>query len=746
MTETPSHTLEKPPTPLTLINMSGTPHPSIFHLVSEKGLQLPSEEMVTHGSGQTRHRMTHSLLEFHPGCSVHVYQCGNLFFFAPVNVDGAPNIWMFDVEELASAPCRVEVLGDAYHKQITWIEWHSNNYWNRTSSERTGLAWYMPDPHDHDNTESKRILWDYIKVRVTLDNGASEEMEWRFGRPDAGVLDLGIDGQTTYQVTYERFGLKHTWAEYLYKTESRYSAPTRWEQAWRLLKNFEIKQGRDELWRRFFASISPLAIFSKGVASMENRKDIKPVLARLKAEEPLLFTYYTWLHGERTQEGFPNNSLLAAFLSVHGTSFDAMKQHLTESMEFARLGEQPSYNSDWHARPYCLELPGAKDKQEEKRSKKEWYLHKTQKAQALGIGVSETAHRKLLAAIERGDIPMSVFHTAQDKLQPINVEFDLWEAAFERPGWEEILCSIAQNAGGRTTYSKAITPYIAFLFRIEGYLDRHTGRGKKWKAKPKFVQSEWELEMSEDAAETTSKRRSALTPIIDNENRTIEVPYVAMRISGVRTTYCYSNDYQVFESHTIDRQSGTPIVYELEEKLNGRDDYGLMYYTLDGSPTNTGYPAFLMIFERRQKTGTFVHAHRVHPCRSKDGKTTPASRLIQECYRYMAGNIRAEEIFAQQGDLIFIKTDQKVEMGETRVVKEFESHKFERLAEGEIFVIPNEAKSIKNRLGFILCNTYFAVTHPEHDALPMMPPGLYEVRRCKSYENNPKGVWVLSID
>lgn len=37
---------------------------------------------------------------------------------------------------------------------------------------------------------------------------------------------------------------------------------------------------------------------------------------------------------------------------------------------------------------------------------------------------------------------------------------------------------------------------------------------------------------------------------------------------------------------------------ELELKLNGRDDYGLMFYTLTGTSTATGYPTFLIIFER----------------------------------------------------------------------------------------------------------------------------------------------------
>jgi hypothetical protein len=187
-------------------------------------------------------------------------------------------------------------------------------------------------------------------------------------------------------------------------------------------------------------------------------------------------------------------------------------------------------------------------------------------------------------------------------------------------------------------------------------------------------------------------------------------------------------------------------VNELELKLNGRDDYGLMYYTLTGTPRNTGYPAFLIIMERR-KSGTHVHFHRVHPCRSKDGKPTPACRLVEECYRYMAGNVRAEEIYAQQGDIIFLKTEQTVQIpDDAKAVKEFESHAFKPLEDKPILLIPNETKSIKNRLGFIYSEGVFMVDHPEHEPIKGIPAGMYEVRRCKSWEANPKAVWVLTID
>jgi hypothetical protein len=95
-----------------------------------------------------------------------------------------------------------------------------------------------------------------------------------------------------------------------------------------------------------------------------------------------------------------------------------------------------------------------------------------------------------------------------------------------------------------------------------------------------------------------------------------------------------------------------------------------------GSISNHGYPTFLIIFERLKQT-TRVHFHRVHPNKYKDGKATPAWKLVEECYRYMAGNIRAEEVYAQQGDLIFIKVDAAPEHeAEPKFISDFESHSF----------------------------------------------------------------------
>lgn len=69
---------------------------------------------------------------------------------------------------------------------------------------------------------------------------------------------------------------------------------------------------------------------------------------------------------------------------------------------------------------------------------------------------------------------------------------------------------------------------------------------------------------------------------MDNENHTVTVPYASLAIyGGFGTTYCYSHDY-----HVLTRGfsfNGYAVTKDLEEKLNGRDDYGLMFYTLTGS-------------------------------------------------------------------------------------------------------------------------------------------------------------------
>lgn len=650
--------------------------------------------------------------------------------------------WPLSPEKVEEPFVKVEPTGPAFQRTVQ-IERRTNGYPYRTEKvsmlDSYGGRW-------NGNREEGEIPWNYLPCRATAGE-VTADLTLRFPRPNQGTCDLFALGQdsTIVKCSTDFFGLKLDWSVNLRGNPDGYG-DNEWTLTRNLLKNFDILQGKEVLWRRFLDTQRYRETMTKGLKATASKKGIRENLDRLKTEDPITYSFFVWLHDEKTRNGTSNNTLLSAFLEARGGSFNDLREGLLLAMQTA-LDVEPSFN--WkerttETRAYALALPGAGDKNDERRAKREWNLRKGAKEQAIGLGVDADRHPKLLAAIEALEIPLSLFHEPGDALALVNVEFDLWEAALKREGWKEVLCEIAQSASRRAQYEKNVTPYLAFLFRIEKYLDRHSGKGKKWRSMPKFVKSEYELEMTEAEEEGTTKKRSALTPVPDNETRVLTVPYVSMAVHGVQTTYCYSLNYQVFEEHTLDVESLTPITHELEVKLNGRDDYGLMYYTLTGSARNTGYPAFLIIFERR-KAGTHVHFHRVHPCRSKDGKKTPASRLIQECYRYMAGNVRAEEIAAQQGDLIFIPANEETDFTEAQGVLEFESHAFSSSDGTRVSLLPREVKSIKNRLGFIKATGDLLVNHPEHEPVKL-PAGIYEVRRCKSWEANPKAVWVLTID
>jgi hypothetical protein len=150
-------------------------------------------------------------------------------------------------------------------------------------------------------------------------------------------------------------------------------------------------------------------------------------------------------------------------------------------------------------------------------------------------------------------------------------------------------------------------------------------------------------------------------------------------------------------------------------------------------------------------TGDIRHAH------PEDGKHTPACKLIEACYQFMAGNVPASDITAQQGDLIFIQhpndpvvAGAKVEEPLASPVLEFESHRFElassKNGDGGLKLYVSKAKQPDNRLGFLYTPEEFRVKHPEHMNIDALPAGWYEIRRCKSWEANPKAIWSRTID
>ncbi len=553
------------------------------------------------------------------------------------------------------------------------------------------------------------------------------------------------------------------------KHETRYTF--QFKTVHRILNALTDAVDREYVWSVFLNSFKTISIDrlpQESVKALENKRDIRASLERLKTEMPTVYGFFCWLHSEVNRQGTSNNKLLAVFLKQYGNDYDSLSDTLSSFMSTVHMLDCADYDDDKSppvTRNICLALPGADEQERIRKAKNEWYLHNTLAKQCEGLGVEKEKYPKLWDAITSSNIPIGIFHSPGKPDHAINVEFGLWERALNRQGWAEVIFEITKDAARRSTYDRKITPFLAFLFHIERYLDRNAGDHDSctgWTAMPRYVESAWDFEMTEDVNENgTVKKRSAFTPIVDNEQRIVTVPYCAVSMSGARTTYCYSEDYVVFEEGLIDEDGHGVVEQDVVSKLNGRDDYGLMYFTLTGTSRNRGYPTFLIIFERRERDNTHVHFHRVHPSRQRgiNGTYTPTTRLIEECYRYMAGNVRVNEITAQQGDLIFIKQQQIGDaVKEPRPVNGFENHMFDCVVQ----LHESNAKSVKNRLGYIVVNEpsfyvntvygsdryedgFLAVKHPEHKCITLSN-GIYEIRRCKSWEANPVSVWSYIID
>lgn len=368
---------------------------------------------------------------------------------------------------------------------------------------------------------------------------------------------------------------------------------------------------------------------------------------------------------------------------------------------------------------------------------------------AESLTIDKKKHKLTWAEIEAGNLPLGTFFRKSEQYFILNDNWDLWEEMFKR-GYREQAIELANEVKGRTTYEKDLMSYFYFvLYGLPDFLKKHTG--KKWNCIPKLVNSQDELEPPKEEG-GVARKRSALTPVADNDKNEVVVPYASLAIyGGFGTTYCYSHDYHVLNKGMSFH--GYAVTEELEKKLNGRDDYGLMFYTLTGSAQGRGYPTFLIIFERRQSKGdTRVHFHRTHPCRSKDGDYNPIHNWIRVCYNWMAGNVNKDRIKAQQGDLAFvqIKTDGSGEDLDGAAVKglkfnhkvnQYDSHCFE-----EPVPFAEYTKAAKsNVLGYVQLDKDTWLRHNEHDDV-LIPAGTYAIHQCRSWEANPKGVWSLRID
>ncbi len=359
------------------------------------------------------------------------------------------------------------------------------------------------------------------------------------------------------------------------------------------------------------------------------------------------------------------------------------------------------------------------------------------------LSLDEKEYPVTTKAIQEGDLPISIFFRKKEQYFLLNDNFPLWEEMLKKH--YKIAIAIAKHAAKRTTYEKDVMSYFYFvLYALPTFLKKYTKR--KWTCLPKLVESESELAPPEAGEGGISRKRSALTPIVDNIDATVVVPYASLAIPGRQTTYCYSHTYNVVDDGFA--FNGNTAMSGLEKKLNSRDDYGLMFYTLTGSFQGRGYPTFLIIFERlvsddpktKGKVRTRVHFHRTHPCRSKDGDYNPIHNWIKQCYNWMAGNVNASRIINQQGDLIFVQ-DMQEDREYPTTVDFYDKHVFET----SVKFAPYEKKKKDNILGWISLEEQTILNHAEHMSITL-PAGNYEIRQCRSWEANPKGVWSLRID
>lgn len=651
-------------------------------------------------------------------------------------------------------PIEAVVTGTAIHKTVSY---HSGPYdWYTRSRPTSSMlesykVGFSDDVRTYDYTvstsESKN--WDvlpYVFIPISLSiGGRTWESEVRCEFPlDSCYIE---DGHLWFALLERRAKISIGSVDWEYKVSS-----------FRFLLSKLNNQDQGKIWESLlFFYEKDRTVSDQGLKSMLTKNAQN--LERMERESPLNFRFFRALQNKKTRGGISANQLLAEFLRSTDNDYDKIVEGLRNLRVISKDIEPSGYSTqieDWFF-SLCERLPGASEKIRAAEAKKDFRKEKSLSEQATGLGADRFP--KLFKAILEGKIPIGIFHQPGSD-QPVNREFPLWEKALSQKGWAPVIFEIAANAASRNTYERDITPYLNALFTWPAFVSKHA-KGKKWRAMPKFVQSQWELEMGNEDEEEgngpqkTRKERSAFTPQVDNENRILTIPYVAVTVSGVRTQWCYSRHYHLFQEGFTDPESGGIVLNDLEKNLNGQgDDYGLCYFTLTGTGTARGYPTFLIIFERRDSGETWVHFHRVRPCRVSGGVTTPACELVQRCYQYMAGNIPASEVAAQQGDLIFIQHPHdpiaaKAKVAddpETGVAFEFESHRFQSRAESSITMYRSMAKEPKNRLGFLHAPNGFEVHHPEHDNLTNLEPGWYEIRRCKSYENNPTGIWSLVID
>lgn len=313
-----------------------------------------------------------------------------------------------------------------------------------------------------------------------------------------------------------------------------------------------------------------------GIKKTWNR--LVPVMNEVMGEHPLAFCSYRSFASEcnRSVEG----------VKISAIFNDVFKDVETKEDFLKALREFYTGKDDG-------DLYHAKDKLESSIKKLDVYKEKRKavlkgqanrafakiQQEAENLTIDKKKHKRTWAEIEAGNIALGTFFRKSEQYFLLNDNWDLWEEMIKR-GFREQAIELANEVKSPTTYEKDLMSYFYFVLHgLPEFLKKHTGH--KWTCIPKLVNTADELDPPKEEG-GVARKRSALTPTVDNENHTVTVPYASLAIyGGFGTTYCYSHDY-----HVLTRGfsfNGYAVTKDLEEKLNGRDDYGLMFYTLTGS-------------------------------------------------------------------------------------------------------------------------------------------------------------------
>jgi hypothetical protein len=139
-------------------------------------------------------------VEIAPGVSIKAHALENYVF---IEAGGSmysyenPRLHTGQYEVVPVEPfVRAKVVGDSYHKTVERDvrTGAGNGYsWMGRTEKRQVIDSYGSGHHNH-HDPAVAIPWNYLKIVVTLDDGATAEVECKFPRPDHGTVDLDALG------------------------------------------------------------------------------------------------------------------------------------------------------------------------------------------------------------------------------------------------------------------------------------------------------------------------------------------------------------------------------------------------------------------------------------------------------------------------------------------------------------------------------------------------------------------------